>query len=254
MKIAIIGYGKMGHIIERIARERGHEIVCIVDKENVADIHTVAFRSADVAIEFTTPTTAESNIRAAWTEGIPVVCGTTGWNDTLCGMQDELCAAQRTTQTAPLLFWASNFSIGVNLFFRLNKQLAELMQPYKQYKPAITEIHHIHKLDAPSGTAVTLASPLLSTYGRKTHSESETMQVSPQGETEGGLITSIREGEVLGTHIVEWDSAVDKIIITHEAKSREGFALGAVIAAEFLAKQKAAGKTGFFDMNNLLES
>ncbi len=246
MKIALIGYGKMGHIIEHVALERGHEIVCIVDRDNAADIHSDAFRAADVAIEFTTPATAESNICAAWAEGVPVVCGTTGWQERLCVMRDELCAERLTANgerlSPPLLFWTSNFSLGVNLFFRLNKRLAELMQPYEQYTPAITEIHHIHKLDAPSGTAVTLAEGISASRD----ANSEAWGVSSDA------ITSIREGEVPGTHIVEWDSAVDKITITHEAKSREGFALGAVIAAEFLAKQKQVGKTGFFTMDDLL--
>ncbi len=234
MRIALIGYGKMGHIIERVAIERGHEVVCIIDKDNVTDIHSAAFRSVNVAIEFTTPTTAESNIRAAWEENIPVVCGTTGWFEGLDRLRSHLAADKQQ-----LLFWTSNFSIGVNLFFRLNKQLAELMQPYAQYTPAITEIHHIHKLDAPSGTAVTLAEGLSTSRGA-------IHRVSPES------ITSIREGEVPGTHIITWDSPVDKVTITHEAKSREGFALGAVIAAEFLAKQKAAGNTGFFTMEDLL--
>ncbi len=217
----------MGYIIERVAIERGHEIVCIIDKDNIADIHSNAFRRAEVAIEFTTPTTAESNIREAWAEGIPVVSGTTGWTASfLLPPQGEKCPEYDSN----LLFWTSNFSLGVNLFFRLNKRLAELMQPYEQYTSAITEIHHIHKLDAPSGTAVTLA----------------------QDIDYKGTIESVREGEVPGTHIVEWDSAVDKITITHEAKSREGFAVGAVLAAEFLVKQKQAGKSGFFDMNDLL--
>ncbi len=227
MKIALIGYGKMGHMIERVGLARGHEIVCIIDKDNVADIHSDAFRAADVAIEFTTPATAESNIRAAWAEGVPVVCGTTGWNAPfLFPPQGERCPEYDNN----LLFWTSNFSLGVNLFFRLNKQLAELMRPYAQYTPAITEIHHIHKLDAPSGTAVTLA----------------------QDMHFNGQIESVREGEVPGTHIVEWDSTVDKLTITHEAKSREGFALGAVIAAEFITRKKEAGEVGFFDMNDLL--
>ncbi len=239
MKIALIGYGKMGHIIEQVAHERGHEVVCIIDKENVADIHSEAFRSAEVAIEFTTPATAESNIRAAWAEDVPVVCGTTGWNNALCEMQNEL-VSPLMTHGSRILFWTSNFSLGVNLFFRLNKQLATLMLPYEQYTPAITEIHHIHKLDAPSGTAVTLAEGI------------EEVQCSMFNVQRS--ITSIRQGEVPGTHTITWDSPVDKITITHEAKSREGFALGAVIAAEFLAKQKAAGKTGFFDMNDLLNS
>ncbi len=226
MKIALIGYGKMGHIIERVANDRGHEVVCIIDKDNVADIHSPAFRTADVAIEFTTPTTAESNVHAAWEENVPVVSGTTGWLEGLNRLRYQL-----TTPNSQLLFWTSNFSIGVNLFFRLNQRLADLMQPYPQYTPAITEIHHIHKLDAPSGTAVTLAQDI--------HFADK--------------IESIREGEVPGTHTITWDSPVDKITITHEAKSREGFALGAVLAAEFLAQQKAAGKAGFFDMNDLLK-
>ncbi len=236
MKIALIGYGKMGHIIERVATERGHEVVCTIDKDNVSDIHSAAFRTADVAIEFTTPATAEGNIRAAWAENIPVVCGTTGWTAPFLSPQKGESCPEYDNH---LLFWTSNFSLGVNLFFRLNKQLAALMHPYEQYKPAITEIHHVHKLDAPSGTAVTLAEGL-NAIGDAMHGIS----------TEA--ITSIREGEVPGTHIVEWDSAVDKITITHEAKSREGFALGAVIAAEFLVKQKAAGKTGFFTMEDLI--
>ncbi len=225
MKVALIGYGKMGHFIEKIALQRGHNVVCIIDKDNVSDIHSDAFRSADVAIEFTTPATAEDNIRAAWEENIPVVCGTTGILEGLTRLRTQL-----TSNNQQLLFWTSNFSLGVNLFFRLNKQLATLIEPYQQYTPTITEIHHIHKLDAPSGTAVTLAEDI--------HF--------------AGEIESIREGEVPGTHIVTWDSAIDKITITHEAKSREGFALGAVLAAEFLVKQKQAGKSGFFDMNDLL--
>ncbi len=243
MKIALIGYGKMGHIIERVATERGHEVVCIIDKENVGDIHSAAFRSADVAIEFTTPATAEGNIRAAWEEGLPVVSGTTS------------APLPSPHEGGNLLFWTSNFSLGVNLFFRLNKQLAELMRPYEQYKPAITEIHHVHKLDAPSGTAVSLANALEGTCGSLKGSRANVEQLNgPSDVTMYGIpIQSIREGEVPGTHIVEWDSVVDKITITHEAKSREGFALGAVIAAEFLVKQKEAGKTGFFDMNDLLD-
>ncbi len=228
----------MGHMIEQIALSRGHEIVCIIDKENSADIHSTAFRSADVAIEFTTPQTAEQNVLAAWEENIPVVSGTTAWLEGLERLRSRL-----TANGSQLLFWTSNFSLGVNLFFRLNKQLAELMKPYEQYTPAITEIHHIHKLDAPSGTAVTLAAPLLSPPLGGRCAASDPYE---------GLITSIREGEVPGTHIVEWDSAVDKITITHEAKSREGFALGAVIAAEFLARKKAEGAIGFFTMEDLL--
>ena len=219
MKLALIGYGRMGHIIERIALERGHEVVCRIDKDNTDDFSSEAFRSADVAIEFTTPQTAESNIRRSWEAGVPVVCGTTGWQTVLPALQKEL----QTNGKA--LFWSSNFSIGVNLFFALNKRLAELMKPYPQYHAQMTEIHHVHKLDAPSGTAVTLASDI----------------GFPAAE-----IKSIREGEVPGTHIVEYDSAVDRIEIRHEAKSREGFAFGAVLAAEYLQ-----GRCGFYTMHDL---
>lgn len=220
MKIALIGYGKMGHIIERVALERGHEVVCRIDKDNTDDFRSEAFRSADVAIEFTTPQTAADNIRSAWQAGVPVVCGTTGWQEQLPQLKKELQDNGRA------LLWSSNFSIGVNLFFALNRRLAELMRPYPQYKAQMTEIHHVHKLDAPSGTAVTLASDI----GFPT--------------TE---ITSVREGEVPGTHIVRYDSKVDTIEIRHEAKSREGFAFGAVLAAEFLK-----GKKGYFTMEELL--
>lgn len=221
MNIALIGYGKMGHIIERIAQDRGHKVVCIIDKDNTSDMAGEEFRRADVAIEFSTPQTAAGNIRKAWEAGVAVVCGTTGWQQELPALQHEAATGGKA------LFWASNFSIGVNLLFALNKRLAELMKPYGQYTPSITEIHHIHKLDAPSGTAITLAE---------------------QTGFPVGQIESIREGEVPGTHIVRYDSKVDSIEIRHEAKSREGFALGAVIAAEFLK-----GKQGFYSMNDLLK-
>ncbi len=250
MKIALIGYGKMGHMIEQVALGRGHEIVCIIDKENVEDIHSDMFRSADVAIEFTTPATAESNIREAWKEGMPVVSGTTGWQ-AFQSLKSEV-QSPKSWQDIPantLFFWSSNFSLGVNLFFKLNKQLAELMQPYEQYKPAITEIHHIHKLDAPSGTAKTLEEGLQSLKSKVVSLESEGLS---RESWKNVPIESVREGEVPGTHIVEWDSAVDKISIVHEAKSREGFALGAVIAAEFLARKKEEGESGFFGMEDLI--
>ncbi len=264
MKIALIGYGKMGHMIEQVALTRGHEIVCIIDKENVEDIHSDMFRSADVAIEFTTPAIAESNIREAWKEGMPVVSGTTGWHafqslesegwsrkSEVWSLKSKV-VSPKSWQDIPantLFFWSSNFSLGVNLFFKLNKQLAALMQPYEQYKPAITEIHHIHKLDAPSGTAVTLAEGLQSLKSGVLSLESKVLSLESWKNVP---IESIREGEVPGTHIVEWDSTVDKISITHEAKSREGFALGAVIAAEFLARKKAEGESGFFGMEDLI--
>ena len=209
MKIALIGYGKMGHMIEQIALLRGHEIVCTIDVGDEAKFESDAFRSADVAIEFTTPQTAEANVRKAWAQGVPVVCGTTGWN------AEALMAEPNT----PGLVWKSNFSVGVNIFFDLNKWLAEKLRDYPQYRPHIYEEHHIHKLDKPSGTAKTLA---------------EGLRVTGDGLWNDVPIESVREGELPGNHSVIWDSPEDTIVITHMAKGREGFALGAVLAAEAL--------------------
>lgn len=236
MNIAIIGYGKMGHIIEQVALQRRHTIVCIIDKDNVSDFHSAAFRSAEVAIEFSTPQTAESNIRAAWAEGIPVVCGTTGWNITK--LQQEIYEQQDSCQPATCptqqngLLWSSNFSIGVNLFFAVNQRLAHLMSNYPQYNPSLTEIHHIHKLDAPSGTAQTIAGQIAFALG----SNADTIPIQ-----------SVREGEVPGTHSVIWNSEDDEIQITHTAHSRNGFATGAVLAAEWMK-----GKNGYHNFNEVL--
>ena len=223
MKIALIGYGKMGHIIESIAIERGHEIVCVIDKDNVEDFNSAAFASADVAIEFTTPQTAEANILRAWAAGVPVVSGTTGWNI-------EATRLEAIRQKAGLM-WSSNYSIGVNLLFALNKQLAKFMEAYPNYTPHMTEVHHIHKLDAPSGTAKTLQEAI----------GEERLPVID--------IESIREGEVPGIHTITWDSEVDTITISHSAKSRKGFALGAVIAAEWMR-----GKTGWHEFSEVILS
>ena len=221
MKIALIGYGKMGHMIESIALERGHEIVCIIDQNNLCDFESEAFASADVAIEFTTPQTAEQNIRRAWAAGVPVVCGTTGW---------DVEAIKQAAQEAGLM-WSSNYSIGVNILFALNRQLAKLMVAYPDYTPHMTEVHHIHKLDAPSGTAKTLQEAI----------GEERLPIAD--------VESIREGEVPGIHTVVWDSEVDTISISHSAKSRKGFALGAVIAAEWMK-----GKTGWHDFSEIIMS
>lgn len=220
MKIALIGYGKMGHIIESIALERGHELVCIIDKDNMDDFASPAFASADVAIEFTTPQTAAENIRRSWAAGVPVVCGTTGW---------DIEAIKQEANHTKGLMWSSNYSIGVNILFALNKQLAKFMEAYSNYTPHMTEVHHIHKLDAPSGTAKTLQEAI----GDK--------RLAPQD------IESIREGEVPGIHTVTWDSMVDTISISHSAKSRQGFALGAVIAAEWMQ-----GKTGWHVFSEII--
>ena len=231
MKIALIGYGKMGHIIESIALERGHEIVCIIDQNNLDEFESDAFASAEVAIEFTTPHTAEQNILRAWSAGVPVVCGTTGWNVESLKQQLLHNSIQLLHHTTPSLMWSSNYSIGVNILFALNQQLAKLMVSYPDYTPHMTEVHHIHKLDAPSGTAKTLQETI--------------------GEERLPLeaIESIREGEVPGIHTVTWDSEVDSITITHSAKSRKGFALGAVIAAEWMK-----GKTGWHEFSEVVFS
>ena len=210
MKIALIGYGKMGHMIEEVALSRGHEIVARIDVGDAFDL-----KDAEVAIEFTTPSTAKENILRAWAQGVPVVCGSTGW-DAASLMEED-----RRIHEKPMLIWKSNFSVGVNIFFELNKELALAMKDQPQYTPSITEIHHIHKLDKPSGTAKTLSNDIMSA-------------VSPLNDANGVPIESIREGEVPGTHEVKWDSEEDTIIITHIAKGRRGFALGAVLAAESL--------------------
>ena len=222
MKIALIGYGKMGHMIESIALQRGHEIVCIIDQNNLDEFESKAFASADVAIEFTTPQTAEQNIRRAWKAGVPVVCGTTGWNV-------ESLKHQPLQHTIPSLMWSSNYSIGVNILFAINKQLAKLMDSYPEYTPHMTEVHHIHKLDAPSGTAKTLQEAI----GEKRLAVAD--------------IESIREGEIPGIHTVTWDSELDTVSISHSAKSRKGFALGAVIAAEWMK-----GKTGYHTFEEVI--
>ncbi len=237
MKIALIGYGKMGKTIERIALERGHEIVCRIDIDNQHDFESEAFASADIAIEFTAPSIAVQNYRRAWAAGVAVVSGTTGWNAQLPEVKEEIARNNYT------LFWTSNFSLGVNIFFELNKHLAKIMNAFPDYDVRMTEIHHTQKLDAPSGTAITLAEGILENIDRK--------QSWVLGETatpnEIG-INAVREGMVPGTHTICYESAVDEIVITHEAKSREGLALGAVLAAEF-----TKGKKGFLSMSDMLK-
>lgn len=224
MKIAIIGYGKMGHAVERAAISRGHEIVARIDVDNRDLINSDIFRSADAAIEFSTPATAFDNCRDAITAGVATVCGSTAWTDRL----DEIrrLAAERGVS----FIWSSNYSPGVNIFFRLNSYLAGFMNRFGDYSPSLEEIHHIHKLDHPSGTAVTLATSIADTLDRI-----EGWTENPDAPATLIPVTSVREGEVPGTHIINWRSAVDEITITHRAFSRDGFALGAVIAAEWIA-------------------
>ena len=205
----------MGHMIEEVALSRGHEIVATIDAGDAFDL-----KGADVAIEFTTPATAEENIHKAWAQGVPVVSGSTGWD--AAALIDE----DRRTHDKQMLVWSSNYSVGVNIFFEVNKLLAEEMASQPQYTPSITETHHIHKLDKPSGTAKTLAEQI------------RDIDMSKHRNIEDIQIESIREGEVPGTHEVKWDSEEDTIIITHIAKGRRGFALGAVLAAEDIYKEK----------------
>lgn len=235
MKIALIGYGKMGHAIEKAALSRGHEITAIIDADNQEDFDTDAFRSADVAIEFSTPATAFDNYVKAFRQGVKVVSGSTGWTSRM-GDIEEMCRKEGAT-----FFWTSNFSIGVNIFFALNKYLASVMENFGQYTPRMKEIHHIHKLDHPSGTAISLAEGIMDC-------DSRVKGWSEEADNAGTLVIDHeREGEVPGTHIVTWDSVTDSIEIKHEAKSREGFALGAVVAAEWVAEEH-----GFLTMDMLM--
>ena len=237
MKIALIGYGKMGKTIEQIALNRGHQIVSIVDINNPEEFQSDNFKSADVAIEFTTPATAFDNYMKSFAAGVPVVSGTTGWLDRIDEIKEK-CAKEGKT-----FFYASNFSIGVNIFFALNKYLAKIMNNFPSYNISMTETHHIHKLDAPSGTAITLAEGIIENVDRK---ERWTLETAEQPTDLP--IHAIREGEVPGIHEVTYESDVDYISIKHDAKSRAGFALGAVVAAEF-----TAGKKGFLGMDDMLK-
>ncbi len=236
MKIALLGYGKMGKVIENIALSRGHEIVATIDKAEDWNTKSEALKKADVAIEFSIPEAALINIANCFKIDLPVVVGTTGWYDHLEEIKTQCLTENRS------LFYASNFSIGVNIFFEINKRLAELMNPYPDYDVEMEETHHIHKVDAPSGTAITLANQVLENIDRKNQWKLD--QVHSQDEM---LIKAYREDEVPGTHVLRYESTIDCIEIRHEAKSRQGFALGSVLAAEFLS-----GKTGFFEMPDLL--
>jgi len=236
MRIALIGYGKMGKEIEKIAVDRGHEIVLKIDITNQEDLTIRNLQKADVAIEFTIPTLAVNNYKLCFEAGIPVVSGTTGWLD----RKQEVLENCKTLNGT--FFYASNFSLGVNIFFLLNKKLAALMANHDEYKIEMTEIHHTQKLDAPSGTAITLAEGIIENIPSKT----KWVNQETENTAEIGIISE-RVGEVPGTHIIKYDSEVDYIEIAHSAKNRKGLAFGAVLAAEF-----SKGKKGVLTMNDLL--
>lgn len=236
MKIALIGYGKMGKEIEKIALSRGHEIVSIIDINNQDDFESETFRSADVAIEFTNPMVAYNNYMRTFKAGVKLVSGSTGWMAEHGNEIKELCTTGGKT-----LFWSSNFSLGVAIFSSVNNYLAKIMNQFPAYDVTMSETHHIHKLDAPSGTAITLAEGILENLDRKATWVKEDAQANSELP-----IHSIREGEVCGIHTIRYDSEADSISITHDAKNRNGFALGAVLAAEY-----TAGKEGYLGMSDL---
>ncbi|MGI6074201.1 MAG: 4-hydroxy-tetrahydrodipicolinate reductase [Fermentimonas sp.] len=251
MKIALIGYGKMGHEIEKVALDRGHKIVCTIDAGEEEKFFSEEFKLADVVIEFTSPESAYNNYIRAFEAGIPVVSGTTGWLDRMDDIKRE-CKDNGKT-----FFYASNFSLGVNIFFALNRYLAKVMDRFAEYDVDIDETHHIHKLDAPSGTAITLAEDIISELKRKNEWEVRkcfedesvygTNSINPGDCNKNIIIRSHREGEIPGIHTVTYSSEADSISISHDAKSRKGFALGAVLAAEF-----TVGKKGFLGMKDML--
>lgn len=261
MKIALIGYGKMGHIIEEIAISRGHQVVCAIDINNQEDFESEAFKTADVAIEFTTPKTALGNVSRCLSAGVPVVVGSTGWYSELPKVKEEVEKSNGS------LFWASNFSIGVNIFVQMQKYVAKIMNNYPNYDVALEETHHVHKLDSPSGTAITIAEAITTNLDRKNSwketsclwlNEDESVNVEKNAEVGTSFlaheaseleVVAFRRGEVPGIHTVVYDSEVDTITMTHSAKNRRGFALGAVVAAEFMGD----GKKGVYTMTDLMK-
>ena len=236
MKIALLGYGKMGHAIEEIAVQRGHEIVLKINDLNLEDLTKENIRKAEVAIEFTNPDSALQNILFCLNEKVAVVCGTTGWLKNVKTVEDKCKEVNGS------FLYASNFSVGVNIFFELNKKLATLLKPHPSYDVSIEEIHHTQKKDAPSGTAITLAEEIIEVSGKKNK------WINAQSNHENELsIVSKRIDEVAGTHSVKYTSAIDDIEIIHTAHNRKGFAEGAVLAAEFIADKK-----GIFSMKDVL--
>ena len=241
MQLLLLGYGKMGHTIEQLAKSRGHTLVATIDENDETHWQSLGDETIDTAIEFSQPDAAVANIRRCLERGIPVLSGTTGWLDHKPEL-DAYCQHQNGT-----FFYASNFSIGVNLFFRLNKLLAGMMNHYPEYQLSLEEIHHTEKKDAPSGTAITLAKGALAALERKQEWVLQEGEQSVSPNDRQVVLHSTREGQVPGTHIVRYQSEVDDIEIKHTAHSRQGFALGAVLVAEWLPGQK-----GVLGMNDFL--
>jgi 4-hydroxy-tetrahydrodipicolinate reductase len=244
MKIAILGYGKMGRIIEQFATERGHEIVLKINIDNTEDLTLTNLGKADVAIDFSTPDSALSNIELCFDAGVPVVVGTTGWYGHLQTVKNK-CEQGNNT-----LLYASNFSVGVNVFFFVNKVLAKIMNRYPQYEVQVEEIHHTQKLDSPSGTAMTISEGILSELDRKNEWVNELIGSGEEFivKPDQLLIESHRIEDVPGTHTVIYSSEVDDIEFKHKAHNRAGFALGAVLAAEWLED-----KTGFYNITDMFD-
>ncbi|EEI94287.1 dihydrodipicolinate reductase [Sphingobacterium spiritivorum ATCC 33300] len=244
MKIVLLGYGKMGQLIEKFAQKRGHEVILVVDQHNRETLTAQDIQDADVAIDFSVPSGALENISLCFEASVPLVVGTTGWYDHLDEVKD-ICL-----ETGQSLLYGSNFSIGVNIFFHINKMLAKAIQPYHQYDVQVEEIHHVHKLDAPSGTAITIAEGILNNSDTKQQWVNELVDdgdgIIPKPNEL--LIESLRIEEVPGTHTVLYSSEVDQIEFKHTAHNREGFALGAVIAAEWLK-----GKKGFYQVTEMFD-
>lgn len=238
MNVALIGYGKMGHELEKQLQDRGHCIELIIDRDNAADLTAENLKTIDVAIEFSTPSSAFDNIVKCLKSGTPIVCGTTAWLDRYKEVVDVSDAHKIP------FFYASNFSIGVNLFFKLSRSLAEMMDRFGQYDVTLNEVHHTQKLDAPSGTAVTLAQGIIENVARKESWHLGTTTLREQLE-----VTAQRRSTVVGQHTIVWESPHDSITIDHNAKSRAGFALGAIMAAEFLVTKSE----GVYGMDDLLE-
>lgn len=236
MKIALIGYGKMGKTIEALGLKQGHSFPLIVDLNNQEDLNPNKVSGIDAAVEFSSPASAPANVLKCLELGIPVVSGTTGWNEHF----DEInlfCKKQKGTY-----FYASNFSIGVNILFEMNRQLARIMDKFPEYQVSMEEVHHIHKLDAPSGTAITLAEGIINELARGKGWSLEEQQSSSDIH-----IKAIREGEVKGKHTIRYDSPLDSIVLSHDAKTRDAFASGVLLAASFIRERK-----GIFGMSDLL--